>query len=129
MIAVGVVGGQTLLGEKRMHGRCKGDIGADPDAVSEGDRRNVEKCAVIIDETALPHMDIHAVFAVKRREHGKPVSLRRRDQLFQGALFCLCPPHGNLIETVTAAHAVRMLFFDIPTCGIVELPLPSDPSH
>ena len=71
-------------------GQCH--MGADEHIVPQCDGRYVQKYAVVIDETVLPHMDVHAVLAVKGRKDLEVFSLPGGDQPFQSPLLGLGVP-------------------------------------
>lgn len=72
MKTVGVLRVDPLVCQKRMARRCDRDVCTQPDSVLQSDRRYIEKGATIIEKHTVSNVNIHAVFAIKRRKspHG-----------------------------------------------------------
>lgn len=95
MMAVRIVRKCPLLRGKGMVGRSQRHIGADQHIVPHRNGRHVQKHTFVVDKAALPHMDVHAVFAVKRRKNLEIPAYCGGNQLLQRPLLGLCPPQGG----------------------------------
>lgn len=104
MAAVGVICIGSFFGDKRMVGRGQRHIGSNEHIVPQRNGRYIQKYAVVVDETVPPHIDIHAVLAVKGCKRLEILPFCGGDQALQRTLLGLGTPQREAVEPVTAAH-------------------------
>ena len=122
MAAVGVVCIGSFFGDKRMVGRGQRHIGSNEYIVPQRNGRYIQKHTFVVDKAVLPHMDVHAVFAVKRRKNLEIPAHCGWNQLLQRPLLGLCPPQRDAVEAVAAQHARPMPLRYLRIRRVIEPP-------
>ena len=87
-----------------MVGRGQRHIESNEHIVPQRNGRYIQKYAVVVDETVPPHIDIHAVLAVKGCKRLEILPFCGGDQALQRTLLGLGTPQREAVEPVTAAH-------------------------
>ena len=89
--------------------RCESNVCSNPHSVAESNGCYIKKYAIIVDKTFLTDVNIHAVFAVKRRKSHKPTLFCGRNEFFERSFFSALLPKRNSVEFIAKRHSAFVL--------------------